>query len=349
MNSLNIQYLENVPISLAMVRTISLLGEYKGKQELFTKQSPQVLETLKLAAMIQSAESSNRIEGITVLPERLKALLLQKQKPKDRPEAEIVGYRRVLDKIHTQFDSIPLSTGTLLKFHSDMFKNIGLAAGIWKQKDNFIEERLPDGRWVTRFVPVKADQTLFYMEKSCELFNELWAEGKVNKLSLIAAFILDFLCIHPFADGNGRISRLLTVLLLHKAGYDVVRFISLERIIEETKTSYYETLREASQGWHESKHNLRTWWDYFFITLLSSYQELETRIGNITKGRGAKTELIENAVRNMPLTFAISDIERTCPSVGRDMIRVVLNRLRRKGLLECSRLGRSAKWKKKGD
>lgn len=346
MKSLNISYLEKTPLPLELIQTIQKLGEYKGKQDLYTKQTPQILDTLKQAAIIQSSESSNRIEGITVIPERLKMIMADKAKPKDRPEAEIVGYRNVLARIHTQFESIEIHPKTILKFHSEMLKGTGLISGTWKQKDNTIEERLPDGRWISRFIPVSARETPYYMEETCKLFNRLWNEGKISKLILIPSFILDFLCIHPFTDGNGRISRLLTTLLLHKSSYEVGRYISLEKIVEDSKESYYDVLLKSSQGWHDNTHNIRPWWEYFLGTVLTAYSQLEERVGAILKVRGAKTNLIQNAVENMPTTFTIADIERACPSSGRDMIRVVLNGLRKEGKLKCIGLGRGAKWKK---
>lgn len=347
MKSLNINYLDNQFLPISLGQMIQSLGEYKGKQDLYTQQTPHVLETLKQAAIIQSSESSNRIEGITVLPERLKAIMVDHQKPKDRSEAEIVGYRNVLAKIHIQFDSIEVTPETILKFHEDMLKGTGIAAGQWKRKDNTIEERLSDGRWITRFVPIVAHETPYYMEETCTQFNRLWNEGKISKLILIPSFILDFLCIHPFADGNGRISRLLTVLLLHKAGYGVGRYVSLEKIIEDSKESYYDVLHKSSQKWHDAQHPIRPWWDYFLSTVLTAYQELEKRLGAITQGRGAKTDLVQAAVDNLPSPFSISDLERVCPSVGRDMIRVVLNKLRDDGKLQSTGSGRGAKWKKR--
>jgi Fic family protein len=185
------------------------------------------------------------------------------------------------------------------------------------------------------------------MEETCRQLGKLWDEGKISKLLLIPSFVFDFLCIHPFADGNGRISRLLTVLLLHKAGYEVGRYISLERIIEDSKEAYYDVLHRASEKWHEGNHNVRPWWEYFLGTVISAYSELEERVGVIIKGRGAKTNLVQSAVENMPSEFGISDVERACPSVGRDMIRVVLNGLRKSGKLRCTGAGRAAKWSKK--
>lgn len=347
MKSLDINYLERQSISLNIGRLIQKLGEYKGKQDLYKKQTPQIIDTLKQAAIIQSTESSNRIEGIIVAPDRLKAIMLEHSRPKDRPEAEIIGYRNVLSRIHTQFESMDVSISAVLKLHHDMLKGTGISSGHWKQKDNTVEEKLPDGRWITRFVPVSAQETPYYMEESCAAFKWLWNNETISNLVSIPSFILDFLCIHPFTDGNGRVSRLLTVLLLHKAGFDVGRFISLERIIEETKESYYDVLYKCSQGWHTGQHSIKPWWEYFLTVLLRAYEELEQRVGTITKGRGAKTNLIEVAIENLPSMFGISDVERACPSVGRDMIRVVLNKMRNTGMLKCLGSGRSAKWKKK--
>lgn len=160
---------------------------------------------------------------------------------------------------------------------------------------------------------------------------------------------IDFLCIHPFADGNGRVSRLLTVLLLHQADYTVGRYISIERLIEESKETYYEALQLSSKGWQEGKHSLKPWWEYSFGVLIGAYQEFERRVGTIAKARGAKTSIVEETIDNLPSTFSISDIERLCPSVSRDMIRVILNRLRKEGHLYCKGTGRGALWEKRGN
>src|SRR3990167_7052142 len=202
MKSLDSDYLQNHPIPLELGQVIHNIGEYKGKQTLYTHQTPQVLETLKEAAIIQSTESSNRIEGITVVPERLKLLMRNESRPKDRSESEIVGYRNVLARIHRDYDRIEIHPRTILTMHGDMLKGTGIPfCGRWKRRDNAIEEKLVDGRWITRFTPVKATETPFYMIETCKQFTRLWNEGRISKLLLIPAFILDFLCIHPFADG----------------------------------------------------------------------------------------------------------------------------------------------------
>lgn len=346
MKSLTHAYLEKQWLSQECARLIQALGEYKGKQELLTHQRPQVLETLKQAAIIQSSESSNRIEGITAIPERFKAIMLGKSKPQNRSEAEILGYRNILSEIHNQWNSIEVNSKILLNFHTKMLKGTGLSTGQWKTRDNTIEERLSDGRWITRFVPISARDTPYYIEESCKQLDRLWHEAKTVKLLVIASFVFDFLCIHPFTDGNGRLSRLLTVLLLHKAGYEVGRYVSLEKIIEDSKDRYYEALHQASKDWHQGTHPIGVWWEYFLTTVLLAYQKLEERVATLAKGRGAKTDLILAAIDDMPASFRILDLERACPMTGRDMIRVVLNRLRTEGKLSCSGTGRGAEWYK---
>jgi len=345
-HSLEPDFLEHQAIPLEMGGTLRALGEYRGKQELFSRQTPQVLETLKQVAMVQSAESSNRIEGIVVDDDRLKALVEKKTTPRDRPEAEVVGYRNVLDQIHTRFERIPVTPESILKIHGEMLKATNLPAGIWKRKDNTIEERLADGRWITRFVPLSARETPHFMSELCTRFNRLWEEQRLDRLLLLHAFVLDFLCIHPFTDGNGRVSRLLTVLLLHQAGYDVGRYISLERLIEQSKETYYEVLQRVSQNWHERRHALLPWWQYSLGVLIEAYKEFEDRVGTVKSSRGAKTEWVRAAVNKLPQEFGVSELARACPGVSRPMIRVVLEALRAEGRINVSGAGRGAMWRK---
>jgi len=349
MKSLDRGFLEQQAIPIEMGGMIQILGEFKGRQDLFRHQTPQVLESLRQAAIIESTESSNRIEGVIVAPERFKELMLHPMNPRDRSEAEVLGYRSVLSQIHTTPQKFEISEETILSFHREIYAQTDVPAGLWKRRDNTIEERLPDGRWVSRFIPVAAGETPFYMKELCVRFNRLWDERKVSPLLLIPAFILDFLCIHPFADGNGRVSRLLTVLLLHQCQFEVGRYISLERIIEQSKETYYEALQMSSTGWHQGQHRLKPWWEYFLGTLIKAYREFEERVGSITKARGAKTGLIEQAIERLPSTFSISELEQVCLSVSRDMIRVVLNRLRDDGRLFCKGTGRKALWEKRGN
>jgi len=349
MKSLDRKFIENLAIPIEMGGLLQTLGEFRGRQDLFRHQTPQVLESLRQAAIIESTESSNRIEGVTVDPDRFKELMMRPSQPRDRSEAEILGYRQALSQIHTAPDRFEINMETIQRIHREIYAKTNVAGGEWKKRDNTIEERLPDGRWITRFIPVSARETPFYMKELCSRFNRLWDEQRISHLLLIPAFVLDFLCIHPFTDGNGRVSRLLTVLLLHQAGYEVGRYISLERLIEQSKETYYETLRLSSQNWHEGRHPLKPWWEYFLGVLIGAYREFEERVGTIAKARGAKTAFVEEAIRQLPSTFSIADLERACPSVSRDMIRVVLNRLRKERLLVSKGTGRKALWEKRSN
>ena len=346
MRSLDRRFLEQQAIPLEFVGSLRTLGEYRGRQELFFRQTPQVLNALKQVAIIQSTESSNRIEGVIVPGKRIKELLEKKTTPKSRPEAEVVGYRNVLARIHSSFDRYSITAGTILRIHGAMLKQTDLPAGAWKKRDNTVEARLPDGRWVTRFVPVSAAETPYYMKELCTRFNTLWEERRVDHLLLIHAFVLDFLCIHPFTDGNGRVSRLLTVLLLHQAGYEVGRYISLERLIEESKKTYYEVLNQVSADWHEGRHQILPWWRYSFGILIAAYKELEDRVGVVRASRGAKTAWVLDAIKGLPGKFSMGELARACPGVSRPMLRVILENLRREGKLEVLGTGRGAMWGK---
>jgi len=347
MKSLECNFLERQAVPLEFAGTLRLLGEYRGKQELYTRQTPQVLNTMKQVAIIQSTESSNRIEGVIVEEKRLKPLLEKEAKPKNRSEAEVIGYKNVLSRIHAAHESFKISPETILKIHRDMFSHTDLPAGRWKNRDNAIEERLPDGRWITRFVPVTARETPYYMNELCGRFNTLWEEGRIDRLLLIHAFVLDFLCIHPFADGNGRVSRLLTVLMLHQSGYDVSRYISLERLIEDSKESYYDVLNRTSERWHEGGHAILPWWEFSLGILIAAYKEFEDRVGIIRSHRGAKTAWVRDAIEQLPDVFAVAELVRACSGVSRPMIRIVLEALRKEGKLEVLGTGRGAKWRKR--
>jgi Fic family protein len=335
-------------ITQGLIQTIRVIGEYKGKQDLFKEQAPQVLESLRQAAIIQSTESSNRIEGITAPLERIKEIVADKTTPRNRPEQEIAGYRDVLNTIHANHAHIPLTTGMVLQLHRDLYQFTSGSGGHWKTVDNEIVETRPDGTKILRFKPVPAFATPEAMERLHERFNAAWNSGEFEPLLLIPTYVLDFLCIHPFLDGNGRMARLLTLLLLYKAGYEVGRFISLEKIVEQTKESYYDTLYRSSQDWHEGQHGLLPWWEYFLgVVLLSAYREFERRVGLVTTFKGAKTAMVLEAIRNIQGEFSISDLQERCPTVGIDWIRRILRQERDAGRLECLGRGPDARWQKK--
>ncbi|MGO8716599.1 MAG: Fic family protein [Smithella sp.] len=346
MKSLDRDFLKRQAIPIEFAGTLRLLGEYRGKQELFQKQMPQVLNTLRQTAIIQSTESSNRIEGITVEEKRLRPLLEKGAAPRNRSEAEVVGYKNVLAWIHTMHDRIDITPDIILKMHRDMLSKTDIPAGNWKRRDNTIEERLPNGRWITRYVPVAAKETPFYMKELCSHFTRLWEEGRIDHLLLTYAFVLDFLCIHPFTDGNGRVSRLLTTLLLHQGGYEVVRYISLERLIEENKGDYYDVLNRVSAKWHEAGHSIIPWWEYNLGLLITAYKEFENRVNVVRSSRGSKTAWVQEAIVHLPKEFEMREVAQACPGVSRPMLRTVMENLREQGKLETLGTGRGAKWRK---
>ena len=346
MKSLDMDFLREQTVPIEMSGILQSLGEYKGRQELHIKQTPQVIQNLRESAMLRSAESSCRIEGVEIAPARLKILSHAKFKPQNRSEQEVLGYKEVLSKIHIQPESFTITPKTLRDMHHQMFAYATKDAGHFKPRDNTIEQIMEDGRWVTRFEPVSARQTPYFVEQLCERMQRLWESGDISKLILIPTFILDFLCIHPFTDGNGRISRLLTVLLLHQAGYTVGRYISLEQLIEVHKNQYYDVLGKCSQSWHTGQHRLNPFWEFNLGILLGAYRDFEDRVGEIHSQRGAKTSMIINAVDNLPKQFMIADLERNCPTASRDMIRVVLKQLRAKKQVRCLGTGRSALWER---
>ena len=347
MHSLTKDFLERQSITPALLTTIRELGEFKGKQALFKQQAPQVLDSLLQAALIESTESSNRIEGVVAPRERIRELVADRTEPRNRSEQEIAGYRDVLRTIHASYPHIPFTAGVVQQFHRDLYQFLPGKGGRWKITANEITETRPDGTRFVRFHTVAPHQTADAMEQLHQRFAELWDEGLLDPLLLIPAYVLDFLCIHPFLDGNGRMARLLSLLLLYHAGYEVGRYISLEQIVERTKESYYDSLYKCSQGWHEGAHSLLPWWEYFLgVMLRSAYLEFERRVGVVTTGRGAKREMILDVIEHLPAEFRFADLERACPGISRPTINRALADLRRLGKLILINSGRDATWKK---
>lgn len=337
---------ENIKLPLGSVWLMNSIAEYKGKQELYAKQSPQVLKTLLETALIESAESSNRIEGVTVDKTRLKPLVIGHSKPRDRSEEEVAGYRKALDLIHTKYKSLRVTPETIKELHR-LCRGESWDAGKWKEKDNDIIRKHPDGRVEVIFKPVSAAKTPEAMKQLCLSYEHSVSQLKYPDLYAVACLVLDFLSIHPFRDGNGRVGRLLTLLALYQHGFMVGKYISLERVIEQSKETYYETLNKSSQKWHEAKHDIMPWFNYFLGAVLAAYKEFEERAEQIKPGRGAKTQIVTQAIERQSGEFAISEIQRECPGVSRPMIRVILEELRAKGKIEVFGIGRSARWRKR--
>jgi Fic family protein len=293
--------------------------------------------------LIESAVSSNRIEGVTVDQARVRAVIFGKSPLRDRNEEEVRGYRNALKLIHEQGGKLSISEETILKLHR-LCRGEIWDAGKYKEKDGDIIERYPDGRERVRFKTVKAAKTPLYIRDLIEMWGACLTEKWVHPLIAMAVFNLDFLCIHPFRDGNGRVSRLLLLLQGYHLGYEVGRYISLERLIEQNKERYYETLEQSSQSWHEGKHDPWPYVNYLFYTLKTAYREFENRVGQIASPKGAKTEIVLNAIRGQKGDFRLVDIEGACPGVGRDWIRVLLAGLKKSGEVKCRGKGPAARW-----
>ena len=334
---------ETIPATTAWY--LADLAEARGKQELFTKQSPQKLRVLREHALIESAVSSNRIEGVTVDEKRIATIVFGRSLLRDRDEEEVRGYRDALNLIHQRASELPVSEETIRKLHG-LSKGGIWDSGRYKEKDGDIIEKYPDGRERIRFRTVPAVRTPEFMRTLTEMWAMSLAERWVHPLIVLAASNLDFLCIHPFRDGNGRLSRLLLLLQCYHLGYEAGRYISLERIIEENKDRYYETLEQSSRGWHEGKHDPWPYVNYVLYVLKSAYREFEERVGQLQSPRGTKTELIQGAIHRLNGEFTLSDLERSCPAVSRDMIRKVLRDLQKANEIECLGRGPGARWRK---
>ena len=342
----NYETLKQLMMPMETVNLIAKINEYKGKQELYKQQAPQILNTLKEVAIIQSTKASNAIEGIIVTDSRLKSIMENDANFQDRSEGEIAGYRDVLQLIHSSFDAIPVRESVILQLHKELYRFIGVEGGHWKNADNVISETFSDGTKRIRFEPVSAFGTPASMKELCEELRERISKSDVEPLILISLFVLDFLSVHPFNDGNGRMARLLTLLLLYQSGIEVGRWVSLEKIIEDSKEDYYETLRKSSVGWHDNTNDIFPWVNYLLGTFVAAYKDLESRVGIIESQKGGKSQRVHSFIEKKLGYFTKSDIRQACPDVSEATINRVLNELKDQEMIALEGLGRNAKWKK---
>jgi Fic family protein len=333
-----------VPTATAWL--IGDLGTALGKQELFTHQSPQRLKVLREHALIESAVSSNRIEGVEVEESRINTLMFGSPALRDRDEEELLGYRAALDLIHRESVALQVTEENICQLHR-LARGEIWDAGKYKEKAEPIIERYADGKSRVRFMPVAAgDATEKAMAELTSLWVDCHRDGIVNPLVLMAGFVLDFLCIHPFRDGNGRVSRLLMLLMAYHSGAEVGRYISLERLIEQNKDRYYETLEQSSQDWHEGKHNPWPFINYCLWILKEAYKEFEQRVGRTAEPIGAKAELVREVIFRQHGSFSVGELERACPGVGRDWIRTILRKMKAAGELRSFGHGAGARWER---
>lgn len=311
-----------------IMNLVSKIHEYKGKQELFIEAKPDILDAMLEVAKIQSTGASNRIEGIFTSDTRLDALVMEKAEPLSRNEEEIAGYREVLNIIHENYEYIPLKPSIILQLHRDLYKfHPSASGGVYKNQDNAIEEVDSDGASRIRFKPLSAFETPGAMERLCQTYQEAIREERIDPLILISKFVLDFLSIHPFNDGNGRMSRLLTLLLLYQQGYIVGKYISIEMIIEETKETYYEVLKKSSEGWHDDENSYLPFVQYYIGVILNAYKEFSNRVETVTVQGLSKSERVRDLFDNRLGKISKGDIRKICPDISVATIEKTLTEL----------------------
>src|ERR1017187_3767736 len=339
--------LADLPIPIGTGWLLGACMEARGKQDLWIRQKPEVLAVLREQAIIQSAESSNRIEGVTVEANRLRPLVIGRAKPRDRSEEELAGYRAALDWVFSRKNPVSVTPAVIRRLHALAHGGSSGDGGEWKRRDNEVIEILPNGERSIRFVPVPAKETPAAVEMLCHRYRAAPDDERLPPLLIVATFIFDLVCIHPFRDGNGRVSRLVTSLLLQAQGFQVARYISLERIIEESKEDYYRILKLCSQGWHEGKNEILPWWNYFLSMLRRAYKEFESQVESV-EARPAKSDLVRRTVLGQVEPFTLADMAVQLPSASRQLIKKVLAELKNAGQVRLSGRGRGARWEVAG-
>ncbi len=341
MRSFNYSEIKNYAWDSEILGLVAQIHEYKGRQELYLKQKPQALDKLVEIAKIQSTEASNKIEGIVTTSTRVKQLMLDKTTPQNRDEEEIMGYRDVLNTIHESYEHIPIRSSYILQLHRALYKysekSIG---GRFKNTQNVITETRTDGTQRVIFTPPPPYETEKAIDDICESFNSVIDSCVIDPLVLIPIFINDFLCIHPFNDGNGRMSRLLTTLLLYRCGYVVGRYISLESKIEKTKIKYYDVLEECSEHWHENTNNPVPFIKYILGLILAAYRDFEMRVDYVDEKLPA-LEQVRKAVYDKIGKFTKSEIMELVPSIGKASVENSLKKLTEESLITRHGKGKS--------
>ena len=317
-----------------IVQMVARIHEHKGKQELFLEANIDELNTLLEVALIQSTGASNRIEGIFTSDKRLEELVSWKAEPRNRSEQEIAGYREVLATIHESYEYIIPRPKVILQLHRDLYSySQGAAGGSYKNSDNVIAETDAEGHQKSRFIPVPAFQTADAIEELCSSFLDAWAADRIDKLILIPMFILDFLCIHPFNDGNGRMSRLLTLLLFYRAGYIAGKYVSMEMLIEKTKETYYEALQASSMGWHEGENSYEPFVKYYLGIMLKAYNEFENRVEHLRNHTLTKPERIKAVINQKVGKITKKEIMERCPDISKVTVERTLTDLVKNGYI----------------
>ena len=344
MRNFNYSKIKDIKWDSEILSLVASIYRYQGKQELYLKQRPNELEKLIDIAKIQSTESSNEIEGIVTTSVRLKQLLEEKTTPRNRNEQEIVGYRDVLDIIHENFDVIPISRNYILQMHKILYSHMNNPlAGKTKNVQNYISATYPDGHSEVLFTPLSPFETPGALDLICDEYNRVIGNFEVQPIIMIPIFIHDFLCIHPFNDGNGRLSRLLTTLLLYKNGFYVGRYISLESLIARDKAAYYEALNKAGVNWHDGNEDVVPFIKYLLRIILAAYKAFDDRF-SIVENKLSAVEMVRKATLQKLGRFTKQDIRELCPSLSISSIEGSLRKLVEEGELRREGVGRSTKY-----
>ena len=323
--------LENYTWDNEVINYLSLIHEYKGKQAAYLKQKPQELERLVEIAKVQSTEASNSIEGIRTTETRLRQLMNDKTTPRNRDEREIAGYRDALNIVHENFSYIPLTPNYILQLHKILLSHTDSGyGGSFKNVQNYISATDEIGKRYTLFTPLAPYETAGAMQEICDEYNRAIGEGRVDPLLIIPVFIHDFLCIHPFIDGNGRMSRLLTTLLLYRAGYEVGKYISLEAKIAKNKDAYYDALEDSQLGWHEQQDDTTPFIKYLLGTIIAAYRDFDDRIQIVST---TSLETVKKAIDNRIGKFTKKDILELCPSLSASTVERHLKKLTADGYI----------------
>ncbi|MDE5946400.1 MAG: Fic family protein [Oscillospiraceae bacterium] len=333
MREFNYSSLANRTWDSEILGLVAQIHEFKGRQELYLKQKPAELKRLIEIAKIQSTEASNEIEGIRTTNPRLKQIVKDKTTPRNRDEEEIMGYRDVLNTIHENFEYIPIRSNYILQLHRDLYqyshKSIG---GSFKNTQNYISATDAEGREFVLFTPLAPYETAPAIEAICDSYNRMMDTQEIDALLLIPVFIHDFLCIHPFNDGNGRMSRLLTTLLLYRSGYVIGRYISLESKIAKNKNLYYDVLQDCQKGWNDGTDDPTPFIKYLLQTILSAYRDFEERVDMVSEKRPS-VEVVRRAVYNKIGKFTKSEVVELCPTLGQSTVESAIRQLVESGVL----------------
>ncbi|MDO5573557.1 MAG: Fic family protein [bacterium] len=341
MRTFNYSDIRNQKWDSEILGYIAAIYKESGKQEQYLKQRPKELERLVEIAKIQSTEASNAIEGIVTTSTRIKQLVEEKTTPRNREEQEIAGYRDVLSIIHESFDAIPITRNYILHLHKIMYSHMNNPmAGQTKSVQNYISATYPDGHQEILFTPLAPYETPTALDRICEEFNRVVGNYEVEPLLAIPIFIHDFLCIHPFNDGNGRMSRLLTTLLLYRNGFYVGKYISLEAKISHTKESYYQALQCSQEGWHEGTEDILPFIKYFLGIVIAAYRDFEDRF-SLVEDKLSALEMVQKAIDYKIGKFTKQDIRELCPSLSVSAIEGALRKLVASGDIKREGTGRS--------